>query len=338
METTREWSAASLLKLSGGFWEIAPLHAAVRLDLFTIVDRMGSVTVDDLCRVLGASSRGIAPLMDALAAMGLLEADGERYRPTPFTSRHLSRDGGAYLGHIIAHHHNLVEGWNRLADAVTTGRPVRGSSSHGDDPREREDFLMGMFDLAMQNAPMVLPHIDLHGRRLLLDLGGGPGTWAIQFCLQQPGLSAVVYDLPTTRPCAERTIQRFGLTDRITFQGGDFLSDPLPVGFDAVWISQVLHSEGPDEVGRLLRKVHDSLQPGGVVYVQEFLLDDSRRSPLFPVLFSLNMLVATERGTSYSCRELMRLLDSSGFTLLERLPIPLPNGIGIIRGIRGNTP
>lgn len=331
---TNEWTVASLLKLSGGFWEIAPLHAAVRLDLFTLIQREGSVTVDDLCRSLDASPRGVRPLVDALTAMGLLAAEGERYRLTPFSARHLSRYGDAYLGHIIAHHQNLVEGWNRLFEAVVTGRPVRVNSSHGDDPRERGDFLMGMFDLAMLNAPLVVPHIDLSGRSRLLDLGGGPGTWAIQFCLRFPSLSAVVYDLPTTRPFAEETIGRFGLGDRIVFHAGDFLVDPLPDGFDAVWISQVLHSEGKEECASLLAKVHDILHPGGIVLVQEFMLDDDRRSPLFPALFSLNMLVGTNRGRSYAVGELLALLESAGFSSLRRLDLELPNGIGIIAGIR----
>ena len=68
-----------------------------------------------------------------------------------------------------------------------------------------------MFNMAMNNAPLVVPHVDLSAKRHLLDLGGGPGTYAIHFCRANPALQATVYDLPTTRPFAEQTIKRFGL-------------------------------------------------------------------------------------------------------------------------------
>ena len=71
---------------------------------------------------------------------------------------------------------------------------------------------MGMFNLASLLAPRIAQAIDLSGCRRLLDLGGGPGTYAIHFCLANPGLSAVVYDLPTTRSFAEETIARFDLS------------------------------------------------------------------------------------------------------------------------------
>jgi len=330
----REWTVPALLQLSGGYWETGTLHAAVRLDVVTALDRNGGMTPSDLASATGSSLRGISLLLNALVAMGLLTVEGGRYHPTIFSRRFLSRDSDDYLGYIIGHHHHLVAGWTRLDEAVRQGKPVRTSSSHGDDPVAREHFLMGMYNLAMQNAPRVVPFIDLSGRRRLLDLGGGPGTWSIQFCLNTPDLFAVVYDLPTTREFAERTVARFGLSDRISFHGGDFLADPLPGGFDAAWVSQVLHSEGAERCHTILSRLYDALLPGGVVFVQEFLLDDDHTGPLFPALFSLNMLIGTDEGRSYSAREMSEMLSRAGFHGIERLPLDLPNGIGILRGVR----
>jgi len=38
--------------------------------------------------------------------------------------------------------------------------------------------------------------------------------------------------------------------------------------------------------------------------VQEFILDDTMDGPLFPALFSLNMLLGTPQGRSYSQKQL----------------------------------
>ena len=79
---------------------------------------------------------------------------------------------------------------------------------------------MGMFNNAMLQAPKLVDTFDLSKCQNLLDMGGGPGTYAIHFCRHNPQLKATVFDLPTSRPFAEKTIERFDLSDRIDFQGG----------------------------------------------------------------------------------------------------------------------
>jgi predicted O-methyltransferase YrrM len=175
--------------------------------------------------------------------------------------------------------------------------------------------------------------IDLLDRRRLLDLGGGPGTYAIYFCLKNPQLKATVYDLPTTRPYAIKTIEKFGLADRIDFVEGDYLSKDISGSYDVAWLSQILHAEGPEDCQRIIEKVISVLEPGGMIIVHEFILDNTMDGPLFPALFSLNMLLGTRNGRSYSEREIMEMLTRAGVGQIERLPFRLPNDSGIIRGV-----
>ena len=230
------------------------------------------------------------------------------------------------------HHHHLMAGWSRLDEAVRSGGPIRDRVAHGDDETVRESFLMGMFNLASQLAPAIAQSLDLSGCARLLDLGGGPGTYAIHFCLVHPELSAVVYDLPTTRSFAEGTIARFNLSDRIRFTAGDYHRDLLPTGFDAVWLSHVLHADGPQACAALLAKAVAALNPGGRLMVQEFILNDAKDGPQFPALFSLNMLLGTEAGQSYSESELIAMLQAAGLSDVRRLALDLPNGAGVISG------
>lgn len=327
----KHWTPADLLQLSGGYWNACALHAGVKLDLFTpLAER--TLTAADLAGRLKTDPRGLAMLLTALAAMRLLEKWGDSYDATPFAAEFLSRTSPKYLGHIILHHHHLMAGWAHLDEAVQRGVPIRERVSHDDDEAARESFLMGMFNLAMQIAPRIVASIDLSGRRRLLDLGGGPGTYAIHFCQHYPRLSAVVYDLPTTRRFAEATISRFGLSDRIAFAPGDFLSDQLPGRFDVAWLSHILHSEGPAGCAAILAKTVAALEPGGLVLVQEFILDDSLDGPLFPALFSLNMLLGTPAGQAYAQGELVAMLEAAGARDVHRLPLELPNGAGVIAG------
>lgn len=329
MENT-SWTPAALLQLSGGYWSACALHAGVKLDVFTpLADR--PLTARELAGILKTDVRGLTMLLNALAALSLLEKQGAAYVTTTFAAEFLSRTAPEYLGHIILHHHHLMAGWAELDEAVRSGGAIRQRVSHGGE-EARESFLMGMFNLAMQIAPRIVAGIDLAGRKRLLDLGGGPGTYAVHFCRRNPGLTAVVYDLPTTRCFAEQTIARFGLSDRIVFEEGDFLADDIRGRFDVAWLSHILHGESPQGCAVILEKAVAGLEPGGLILVQEFILDDTLDGPLFPALFSLNMLLATPSGQAYSQGELTAMLTAAGVEELQRLPLELPNGAGVLVG------
>ena len=331
----KNWTVPELLQLAGGYWSVCALHAGVKLDIFTHLAE-GELTAPALAARLKADPRGLAMLLDALAALELLEKRGEVYAATPFAIQYLATSSPAYLGHIIMHHHHLVPGWAHLDEAVTSGGPVRERVSHADDEEARESFEMGMFNLAMQIAPRIVPHMDLAGRRRLLDLGGGPGTYAIHFCLQNPELTAVVVDLPTTRPFAEKTIARFGLADRVAFDDGDFINRDIEGRYDVAWLSHILHGEGPEGCAVILKKAVAALEPGGLLLVQEFILDDTKDGPVFPALFSLNMLVGTPHGQAYSRGEFTDMMEAAGLTGVRRIPLELPNGAGVMAGtVRG---
>ena len=230
------------------------------------------------------------------------------------------------------HHHHLVHAWSQLSQAVVTGKPVRKRSSFG-EAEERESFLMGMFNLAMQIAPQLVRQIDLEGRQHLLDLGGGPGTYAIHFCLANPRLRAPVYDLPTTQPFAIQTIDRFDLSDRITFTPGDYVEEDVTGTYDVAWLSHILHGEGPEVCKGVITKVASALEPGGLILIHDFILEDSFDGPLFPALFSLNMLINTDEGRSYSEAQITKMLDRVGVKEILRVPFRGPNDSGIISGI-----
>jgi hypothetical protein len=325
------WTPADLIQLSGGYWSACVLHAGVKLDIFTQLDDL-AYTAEDLAVKLESDVRGNRMLLNALTALGLTEKRGDSYISTPFSSMYLSRNSPQYLGHIILHHRHLMASWSRLDSAVMSGSPDIERVSLATDGEVRENFEMGMFNLAMQIAPLLVPQIDLNGRRRLLDLGGGPGTYAIHFCMNNPHLSAVVYDLPTTRPFAEQTIERFALTDRIAFAAGDFMDGKIEGRYDVAWLSHILHGAGPEGSAVILEKAVAALEKGGLIMVQEFILDDNHCLPLFPALFSLNMLLGTPDGQSYSQSELFQMMAAAGVTELRRHSLDLPNGAGVISG------
>ena len=234
---------------------------------------------------------------------------------------------------MIGHHHNLVPFWAKLDRAVLSGTPERGRD-YLDDEQALENFLMGMFNVAMATAPAMAEEVDLSGRSHLLDLGGGPGTHAVHFCMKNPGLRATIMDLPFSRTFAEQTVARFGLSERVGFVDGDYLRDSLPVPFDVVLMSQILHQQSPEECRQIISRAARAVEPGGLVLVHEFLLDDTLDGPLFPALFSLNMLLNTSSGQAYSEGQIQEMFEEAGLRDIKRLPFRGPTDSGIIAGVR----
>jgi predicted O-methyltransferase YrrM len=325
-----EWNAENLLRLSGSYWKTCALHAGVKLDLFTTLgkDRLSPA---EIAEKLTLDIRGATMLLNALSGMKLLTHRSSRYANTPAGLSLLCKDSPDYLGYLILHHHYLMESWAHLDRAVKTGKPERSRSARGSKAR-RESFLMGMFNIAMKTAPPVVDAIDLANHRRLLDLGGGPGTYAVHFCLANPQLRATVYDLPETRPFAEKTFARFNLTDRIAFQAGDFLKDKIRGTYDVVLLSHILHAEGPKDCRKIVKKAISSLEAGGMIIIHEFILDNRMDRPLHPALFALNMLLGTPSGQAYSESQIMGMLAAARVREIRRLPLRTPNDSGLIVG------
>ena len=323
-----DWTAPALLDTTSAYWQGCAIMAAVNLDLFRhLADTADSAA--GLARRLSLDPRALGMLLRALAALELLEQEGERYRCTPAAARLLVPDSPDFLGNIITHHHHLLESWGKLDQAVRSGQPQRTRVSFS-EAQWRESFLLGMQNLANLTAPKLVPRIEIGRRTRMLDLGGGPATWAIHFCRQHPALQVRVFDLPGSREFAETAIQKAGLAERIHFQGGDFNQDPLPSGNDMVWMSQILHSEGIEHCQALIDRAAATLTDEGLLLIHEFILDDEGAGPLHPALFALNMLLGTDRGCSYREGELREMLQTAGLDHIERLALPAASRSGII--------
>ncbi len=322
-------SLKELHDLGVSFWRPCVLHAAVQLKIFT---HLGSHSMDanELAERMGTEPRATELLLNAVVSLGLLRKTGQRYESTPFSRQHLDEGNPLFMGNIINHYRFMYSHWGSLVEAVRTGRSVFRREDRTEESTRQ--FLLGMHNLAIRGAEVLVHRLDLGECRSMLDLGGGPGTYALYFCRHNPQLSAIVYDMPDTEPIATDQIQSFRLADRVRFHAGDFHKDPLPEGpFDLVFMSHILHSSSSTECADLMAKVHPVVRPGGEVIVQEFVLRDDKTEPLFAALFALNMLIHTPRGRSYSFEEISTWLQDAGFTRPTTFHCDLPNDASLIR-------
>ena len=82
----------------------------------------------------------------------------------------------------------------------------------------------------------------------------------------------------------------------------------------------------------IIQKAVDALEPQGLIIIHEFILNNSMDGPLFPALFSLNMLLGTDAGQSYSEKQLTEMLLAAGVRNIRRIPLKSPNDSGLLVG------
>ncbi|MDR2405981.1 MAG: SAM-dependent methyltransferase [Deltaproteobacteria bacterium] len=338
----KEWTPEALISTNYKAWEAWTIQAAVCLDVFSAIFRLfDDATVDALAEEIQADRRGVDMLVTALASLKLIVRHGDKLELTEFSKNYLVADSPLYFGHVLAHMNQISPAWLQLPRCVERGTgarflpPLSKEEEEAKDAERHSNFILGMHNVAMRQVERVVNSIDLSNAKNLLDLGGGPGTYAGFFCAVNPQLTAVVFDNPGSEKVALAMLNKLGVKDRVNFVGGDFLSSSLPVGFDVVWMSQVLHGETPERAGKLIKNAFESLNDnGGRLIIQEFVLDDDRTGPVGPALFSLNMLVQTRGGTAYTFSEITKMMSSAGAVRLEEIEASLPLGNRILMGYK----
>jgi SAM-dependent methyltransferase len=296
------WTPVSIREVATGFQASRVLLTAIELRVFSAIGG-DALTSAEVAGCLGSDARATDRLLNALCAIGLLWKRDGRVRNTPASARYLVDSSPEYVAGL-GHTAGLWRTWSGLTDAVREGKPAPRPAIGERGDEWVVPFIAAMHYRAAQQAPKIagLLGLDIVGR--VLDVGGGSGAFSMAFARHQPGLSAVVFDLPAVVPLARKYIADAGLASRVATAAGNYLEDPLPGGFDLAFLSAVVHSNSADENAALLKSCASALIPGGRVAILDWVMADDRVTPPNGAFFALNMLVGTEGGDTFTEAEI----------------------------------
>jgi 2-polyprenyl-3-methyl-5-hydroxy-6-metoxy-1,4-benzoquinol methylase len=290
------------MRLSGGFRASRVILTANNYAIFEYLKT--PLTANELSMKIKTDARATEILLDAVTALGLLKKTGVLYKNASPANKFLLKGSPWYQGDMLRHSDALWKSWSGLDEVVKTGLPYRAGG------RDHESFIRAMHNNAVFRAKNVLNAIELTGVRKALDLGGGPGTYSME--LARHGILVTLFDLPDTIDIAKQIVKASRIKG-IEFIAGDYHSDDIGNGYDLALISQILHSLSKDDNLSLLEKSRDALNPKGRIAIHEFFLDKNRAFPIPGALFSVNMLVNTAAGRSYTMHEMKTWLTKTGF-------------------------
>lgn len=328
--------ARQTFDLVAGFVYSQVLRACLELQLFERL-AAGPASPAALARAAELDEAAMQRLLAAAVSLRLLVwRRGGRVGLGPL--------GAPLVGHtpiaaMVEHHHAL---YADLGDPVgllrgprerpATSRQWPYTTLSRPDRLAAEDVATYSGIMSASNpliADLVLDAYPLGRHRLLMDVGGGEGTFLSAVARRVPDLRLRLFDLPAVAERGRRAFEQRGLAGRADAVGGSFLSDPLPPGADLITLVRVVHDHDDDSVRRLLRAVRAALPPDGTLLIAEPMSETPGAEAMGDAYFGFYLL-AMGQGRPRSPAVLRALLVEAGFERIQQRPTRLPLQAGVL--------
>lgn len=292
-----------------------------------------SLTSAEVAALLGTDPRFTDRLMNALVGTGLLVKKDGNFKNSEFSEKFLVSSSPSFMSEL-GHPVNLWRTWNTLTDAVKSGRSLAETRDINDrGPYWLETFIAAMHARGVNSGKELASLLDLSKIHRTLDVGGGSGAFTFAWIEKNPELRGVILDLPNVIPITRKYIEAEGLTGKITTLEGNYLSCDFGKGFDLVLMSAILHINNPGENSLLVRKGADALKEGGQLVIMDHVMNDERTEPFAGAFFTLNMLVGTPHGDTYTEKEIRGWMKEAGLVNVRLMTAA--SGMQFMVGIKG---
>ncbi len=302
-----EKAVDDLCRLALGKTASSMFEVAVDLEVFTKVQGR-SVPLEELGDMLSMPPASVRLLAQFLCREGLMTYRDGKVTNTPVAEKFLTSDN------LILKEIKELRRYSVSAEQARA-RLLAPAGQHRYQTLTDEQFYFNNNPRRVVWGEELAQRYDFTRHRRLLDVAGSSGGLSIGIRKHHPHLQCTLFDLPKSEPFAAKVIGDAGQTGGISFVGGSFLTDELPRGADVALIANVLHNWPPEEDLLILRKIHDALEPGGVLLVFEAFFEDDWNGPAQAIM---QAFILSDRGWQPSFGEMERLVAEAGFVDLER--------------------
>jgi ubiquinone/menaquinone biosynthesis C-methylase UbiE len=322
-----------IMAIANGYWATGILGVAAKHSLFTHIEA-GVDTADQLAAATGISERGAQTLLDGLVGLGLVEPHDGRYRNTAEAATFLVDGRRTSLSGYAKLKLGQMDKLVGQLGVFNTGGPLTDAMVEVADNPHWEDVVPA---IAAQSVPVATVAAELlgladAGEISILDLGGGSGIFSAIWLELNPAARSTQLDWEPINAIARRLLKERDVADRFTCVDGDFHTIELgAAAYDIAVYSHVAHQEGPADNVATFAKVRRALKPGGTLVVCDYVVDDDRSGPAFPLMFASEMLLKSKKGGTWRRADYRAWLTDAGFTDVSFHPTPSPTTLVFAR-------
>jgi hypothetical protein len=266
----------------------------------------------DLAAVVGARADLLERLLRVLAAVGLVSADGGRWRLTPDGAWLAPQHPDSLDDYARDVRVNGLPAWAGLADTV------RGGPAPGHRDAAVADRAIAAATGAFDFAGSLLGALELPTGARVIDLGGGLGRLAEGMLAARPDLRFTIVELAATAARARAHLAERGLAHSVQVRTSDEVTDPDDRA-DVCVLQRVLLNLEDDAAAALLTRAAALVGRGGRIAVVDIERDASPGVALGDLLN-----LARSGGRVRTPAEWDALGRRAGLRVAERHPIGRP--------------
>jgi 2-polyprenyl-3-methyl-5-hydroxy-6-metoxy-1,4-benzoquinol methylase len=218
----------------------------------------------------------------------------------------------------LYHTNHLWNTWSYLTDSVTKGSSFKGEQNKVEKEDWVEAFIGAMHYRGVKQGAILSMMIDLTNIKKMLDVGGGSAAFSMELVKRNPSINVVVLDLPNVIPLTKKYVSQEGLLYKFNFIEGDYLTQDFENSYDLILLSAIVHINSYEQNKMLIKKCTDVLNKNGMIIISDFIMNEDRTQPHHGAIFSLNMLVGTVSGDTYTEGEMKEWFTSAGLSKIER--------------------
>jgi hypothetical protein len=295
----------------------------------------GGITIDDLSKKLSISRYGLGVLLELSESADIVyKSENGAYELTKI---------GYFLNYDKAVNVNLnfthdicYKGLFHLDKAIETGKPS-GLKELGEwdtiyeglsqlSPQEQQSWFE--FDHYYSDGIFkeALVRVFKNQPKLLFDIGGNTGKFALQCFNYNDNIQVKIIDLPGQLNKALKNIQNAGFENRISGHEINWLkpNPEIPTGADVIWMSQFLDCFSEDEILKILSTCVTSMNDSTELIVIE-TFTDRQEFPMSKFILEATSLyftvMANGNSKMYPSTVFKSLIQKAGLTITEDLKL-----------------
>jgi 2-polyprenyl-3-methyl-5-hydroxy-6-metoxy-1,4-benzoquinol methylase len=238
--------------------------------------------------------------------LGFLGKSGSLWRQEPVASAFIDKTSPtsmASIGRFLAGPEFLRLFLEDPAGCIRRGG-AEGLANKAPEEPIWVTFAESMTPVTVAAAKATAAHIAAWAAppRRVLDVAAGAGMFGICVAQACPEASIVAVDWRDVVAVAGRNAERASVGERYRTLAGDAFGVDWGGGYDLVLLAHILHHFDHASCVALLRRVRDSLAPGGRATIIEFVPNADRITLPIPASFAFMMVPLDNRATRSAAR------------------------------------
>jgi len=309
-----------------------------KLGVFSLIfdkRKKGGITIDEISKELSINAYGISVLLEIAESSNIVEKDNK--------GNYLLTTTGYFLNYNESVNVNInftndvcYKGLFHLNESIKTGNP-EGLKELGNwntiyeglsqlTPEVQKSWFE--FDHYYSDAVFndALKIVFRSNPKIIFDIGGNTGKYALSCCNYNDDVSVKIIDLPEQLNKALANAKNKGFEKRISGYEIDWLNDnpQIPNGANTIWMSQFLCCFSEEEIIKILTSSVKAMDDTTELLIMETFTDRQRFDNAKFVLEAISLyftVMANGNSKMYPSEIFLRLIDKAGLMLTEDITI-----------------